>query len=283
MAATLLFYNQDKLLEGPVFDSENQLLYFVSILDCLVYCYHPKTSQIISLKLPQPVGCVFVQGKYQVIAAVKNALYLCDFKKMSISHIKSFDFLEGVRFNDGIKTANGDLLLGTMGYPEVKPGLGKLYRYNGKTLSVLVENTTISNGLAFSHDGSFLYFIDTPTRSVMRFSYGQQLTNPIKVINFKSNGLPDGMFIDNNQKLWIAEWEGGCISQWCPLSGKKLNEIIIPTTLVSSVCSDDMGNFYVTTASNEKEKKIISGGLYFISSNYINQITKSRNQMDGEN
>ena len=60
MIPFLVFHSSSKLLEGPVFDKENNYLYFVSILDCLVYCYNPKTKEILSIKLDSPVSCVFL-------------------------------------------------------------------------------------------------------------------------------------------------------------------------------------------------------------------------------
>jgi len=37
MALSLIYNANSELLEGPIFDHKNELLYFVSILDGLVY------------------------------------------------------------------------------------------------------------------------------------------------------------------------------------------------------------------------------------------------------
>lgn len=64
MIPSLVFPSGSKLLEGPVFDKENNYLYFVSILGCLVYCYNPTTKEILSIKLDSPVSsCFFIRKK----------------------------------------------------------------------------------------------------------------------------------------------------------------------------------------------------------------------------
>ena len=133
-----------------------------------------------------------------------------------------------VRYNDGILDPIGRIIIGTMGYPEVKEGVGNVYSYFKGEYKTIIKNTTISNGLAFSADHKFLYFIDTPTKKVAKYSYEIE-TGEVAflsyVIEFKHDAFPDGMCIDKNGMLWIAEWGGACISQWNPLNGEKVKEI----------------------------------------------------------
>ncbi len=79
MIPSLVFHPNSELLEGPVFDKENNHLYFVSILDCLVYCYNPKTKEISCVKLDSPVSCIFLLGKKKILVASKNGFFKIDF------------------------------------------------------------------------------------------------------------------------------------------------------------------------------------------------------------
>ena len=133
-----------------------------------------------------------------------------------------------VRYNDGIKDPIGRLIIGTMGFPEVRVNAGKVFSYHEGQSKIIIENTTISNGLAFSLDNKFLYFIDTPTKKVVRYCYDLQsgeVEFDSYVIEFKGAGSPDGMCIDKDGMLWIAEWGGGCISKWNPLNGEIMEKI----------------------------------------------------------
>ena len=270
MVPSLLFYADSELLEGPVFDHENKLLYFVSILDYLVYCYDPATKQILSVKLDSPVGCIFLSGNRTVLAASKNGFFQIDFNTLQKEFVFQIDIDSTVRYNDGIKDSAGRNIVGTMGFPEVKEKIGQVYSYHQGQYKTIIENTTISNGLAFSLDDSFLYFIDTPTKKVAKYLYDLKSGDVVfdsYVIELKGKGSPDGMCIDSEGMLWIAEWGGGCISKWNPRNGRKLAEQKIPCPNVTSCCFDNFSNLYVTTAKSGSSSDTYGGGLFYIEFN----------------
>ncbi|CAN0585021.1 unnamed protein product [Ectocarpus sp. 12 AP-2014] len=272
MTESLLFYSNSKLLEGPVFDSKNKHLYFVSILDGLVYFYDPKTKEILSVKLDSPVSCIFIQGRKKIIAASKNGFYEIDFNTIEKRFVFQIDIANSVRYNDGITDAKGRIIIGTMGFPKIVENIGKVFSYHNGNYKTIIDNTTISNGLAFSPDSKFLYFIDTPTKKVARYAYDLstgEVAFEANVIEFTGIGSPDGMCMDKEGMLWIAEWGGGCVSQWNPLNGEKLKELTLPCSNVTSCCFDDDLNLYVTTAKSDAIKEGYGGGLYYIELNKI--------------
>jgi len=267
MIPSLVFNSGCFLLEGPVFDKENEHLYFVSILSCLVYFYDPNTNQILSVKLDSPVGCVYILGPKKVLAASKNGFYEINFNTLQKQLIFKIEIDSTVRFNDGIKDPKGRFIVGTIGYPEVKENIAKVYSYYKGKYKTIIENTTISNGLAFSLDNKFLYFIDTPTKKVAKYSYNVEngeISFDSNVIEFKGESSPDGMCIDKNSMLWIAEWGGGCVSKWNPATGQKIAEIKLPCTNVTSCCLDNNSNLYITAAKSDSQKEIYDGGLFYI-------------------
>ena len=270
MVPSLVFYSGSELLEGPVFDHENNLLYFVSILDFLVYCYNPATKEILSVKLDSPVGCIFLSGNRTVLAASKNGFFEIDFNTLQKQLVFQMNIDSSVRYNDGIKDSVGRNIVGTMGYPEVKEKIGQVLSYHQGQYKTIIENTTISNGLAFSLDDSFLYFIDTPTKKVAKYLYNLgsgEVVFDSYVIEFKGKGSPDGMCIDDEGMLWIAEWGGGCVSKWNPQNGRKLGEQKLPCSNVTSCCFDNFSNLYVTTAKSESSNDTYGGGLFYIEFN----------------
>lgn len=221
MASTLVFNPNSELLEGPVFDLENNYLYFVSILDGLVFCYNPDTKEILSVRLDSPVSCVYIQANKKVLAASINGFYAIDFNTLKKEFVFQIEIGAKVRYNDGIQDARGRYLIGTMGYPTVNEGMGRVFSYLDGKYQCIIENTTISNGLAFSKDNTVLYFIDTPTRKVAKYHYDidtGEVTFDSHIIEFNGQGSPDGMCMDDDGMLWIAEWAGG----WCiPLGSIK--------------------------------------------------------------
>jgi sugar lactone lactonase YvrE len=263
----LIFYNDSKLLEGPVYDSTYNFLYFVSILDEMVHLLDLSTKEITSVKLDSPVGCVFILGKKKVLAASKKGFFEIDFKTNESHFAFQIEISDFVRYNDGIMDPNGRYIVGTMGYPEVKERIGKVFSYYKGNYKVLIENTTISNGLAFSKDGSFLYFIDTPTKKVAKYTYdlvSGSVTFDSYIIEFKGKGSPDGMCMDQEGMLWIAEWGGGQVSKWNPKNGKMIDQIKLPCPNVSSCCLDKLGNLFVTTAKSDNPQDVLGGGLFYV-------------------
>jgi sugar lactone lactonase YvrE len=244
----------------------------VSILDGLVYCYNPKTKEILSMKLDSPVSCIFFKERKVILVSSKNGFFEIDFNTLEKKFVFQIDIDNLVRYNDGIQDANGRIIIGTMGYPEVIENIGNVYSYFKGEYKTIIENTTISNGLAFSADNNFLYFIDTPTKKVAKYAYDLE-TGELEfisyVIEFKGTGFPDGMCIDKNGMLWIAEWGGSCVSNWDPLTGEKLTEIKLPCTNITSCCFDNHSNLYITTAKDDLQKDIYGGSLFYVELNKI--------------
>lgn len=270
MESTLVFHSNSELLEGPVFDHENQLLYFVSILDGLAYCYTPSTNEVLSIKFESPVSCIFIKGYKKVLAASKNGFFELDFNTLGSKFVFQIDIKKDVRYNDGIQDAKERVLIGTMGYPEVKENVGQVFSYYQGQYKTIIPETTISNGMAFSKDKKTLYFIDTPTKKVARYLYDLETgdaTFDSHIIEFKGEGSPDGMCIDNDGMLWIAEWGGSCVSKWNPSTGIRLEKKKLPCTNVTSCCFDNKSNLYVTTAKSDSEMDYLGGGLFYIELN----------------
>lgn len=267
MDHTLIFYNDSQLLEGPVYDPTYKLLYFVSILDGMVHCLDTTTKEISSVKLDSPVGCVFMLDEKKVLAASKNGFYEIDFKTLKNHFTFQMEIPDNVRYNDGTLDPIGRSIVGTMGYPMVEEHIGKVYSYYKGKSKILIENTTISNGLVFSKNGTVLYFIDTPTKKVAKFNYDVEsgsATFNAYIIEFKGNGSPDGMCMDQDGMLWIAEWGGSQVSLWNPENGKMIDRIQLPCPNVSSCCLDNLGNLFVTTAKSDKPDDTFGGGLFYV-------------------
>nr|WP_299172531.1 SMP-30/gluconolactonase/LRE family protein [uncultured Allomuricauda sp.] len=270
MKARLVFYADNELLEGPIFNHANNLLYFVSIFDGLVYCYEPDTKKILSVRLDSPVSNIYLKDHKKVMAASKNGFYEIDFNTLQSTFVFQIEIDSDMRYNDGIEDVKGRLLIGTMGYPEVLSNRGKVFSYYQGEYKTIIENTTISNGLAFSKDNTYLYFIDTPSKKVAKYFYNLN-NGEVKfdsyVIEFKKSGSPDGMCMDKNGNLWIAEWGGSCVSLWDPNSGQKLGVLELPCPNVTSCTFDNKGGMYITTAKSNDLNNNLGGGLFYFENN----------------
>jgi len=263
----IIYFDNSELLESCEIDNQNHLLYFVSIYKKLVYCYDINSGTINSMTTNGPVGCVRVLSYKKLIVAEIYGIYEFDFNTLSSKKLNDFVKEDSVRFNDGRLDVNGRFLIGTMGYPEIIPKKGKLYSYFEGKYTTLLNDVTISNGIAFSNDNEALFYIDTPTKKVLKFNYDLKngtISNKCDFIVFDSVSFPDGMCIDSKQHLFIAEWGGSCISKWDSKNGKFLERYKLPVLNITSCAIDIHNNIYITTAKSENINEQFGGALLYL-------------------
>lgn len=263
----LIFYNRSSLLEGPVWDVSNKHIFCVSIKEDCIYDIDVDSGVVNTLLTDGPVGCVVVKRDGIIWSAEKGGVYETETKtglrKKLIHPERSTD----IRYNDGTLDPFGRFVFGTMGLKEGMGGCGRLFSYDGVEYKTILENITISNGIAFSNDAKTMYFIDTPKKVIQQFDYDIEtggihfICSPI---TFNGEGLPDGMCIDENGYLWVAEWNGGKVCKWDPVSGEKVDEIKMPCKNVTSCCLGgvELEHLYITTAKSENSNEPLAGGLF---------------------
>jgi sugar lactone lactonase YvrE len=161
---------------------------------------------------------------------------------------------EGVRFNDGAVDPAGRVWIGSMHTGETEP-LGVLYRLDQSgALTPVVRNVTVSNGLAWSPDGSLLYYADSPSRKIDVFDYdpasGEALRRRVFADLRYADGFPDGLTVDADGCVWVAMWGGAALRRFTP-SGKPDVMLPVPVAKPTSCAfgGPDLAELYVTTAS----------------------------------
>ena len=140
------------------------------------------------------------------------------------------------RFNDCKVDPRGRLLAGTMVIDLSEPG--QLVRLDPDgTLTPLLGDVQLSNGLDWSPDGETFYFTDTPTLGIDAFDYDLDagtISNRRRVVTIpRGEGAPDGMCVDDEGCLWTATIFSGQIRRYSP-DGELLGVIDTPAHQVSS-------------------------------------------------
>ncbi|ESO96769.1 hypothetical protein LOTGIDRAFT_207903 [Lottia gigantea] len=247
--------------EGPHWVDKTQSLLYVDIFSNDLHHWNPATNKTSSLHFDEYVTLVVPTEKddeYIISQGSKLAKLQWSSKKVEVLHEAG----AGVRYNDGKCDPRGRLLAGTMGLetaPAVlPPGMGNLYSLDiqGK-VTKLASNITLSNGLAWTADTKKFYFIDSTPRKVYLFDYNAdngQATNQRTVIDFADYddlGLPDGMAIDTEDKIWIACYSAGKVVRFDPETKKLLKVVKIDAKQTTSVCfgGPNLDELYVTSAA----------------------------------
>jgi len=115
--------------------------------------------------------------------------------------------------------------------------------------SARLDGVTVSNGLAFDHTGSTLYYIDTlPHRSIEAFDVASDgaLSNRRTLCRVEG-GNPDGMAIDLDGMLWVAVWDASEVRRYSP-EGELVETIALPAKRPTAVALVDR-LLVITTAS----------------------------------
>ena len=276
MKAQLLLDAQALLGEGALWHATTKQLFWVDIEGKKVHQYRPDNGETRSIDVGERIGTVVLTSGNEAIVALQNGLFRLNLTDESLTLITNpLENMPDIRFNDGKCDPMGRLWVGSM-HLSAQPGVASLYRMNSdRTVERVLDDITISNGIAWSLDHQTMYYIDTPTYWVQAYDYEPdtgRITHPRVVIRVPEEvGPPDGMTIDEEGMLWIAHWGGNRVIRWNPETGEPLATIEIPAPLVTSCAfgGDDLSTLYITTAraglSDEQRAQYpYSGGLFSI-------------------
>ncbi len=261
----LVFYAGNTLLEGPLWDEDNQLLYFIAIDDKIIYSLDEKTTEIKAYVTNSPVGAAVLDQKGHIISAEKDGIYFIDIETKKRTLFMQPNEDNRLRYNDGKLDSRGRFFIGTMGYEEDIEGAASLYVVEDGQAKELLTDLTLSNGIGWSKDNKIFYHIDTPTKKVMKYDYDEKaatLSNERIAVEIPGDGSPDGMCVDIDDNIWVAEYGGRRICKWNPDTGEQILEIPMPVSNITSCClgGADKNYLYITTAQADDEP--LSGGLF---------------------
>ena len=251
--------------EGPVWDEATGILYFIDVEAGKIFSY--KDEVLTVWEAGEKVGCAVPAEDGSMIAGLASGIYRVDFPNGGKTLLCDPEpDLPDNRFNDGKADPQGHFLAGTqtMSAQEGDPAQAKLYRLDKKQdgsfeAVCVIPDVTLSNGLAWTADEKIMYFSDTFRRTVTGYAYDSEkgeVGEVLSVIRIPNEmGYPDGITIDDEGMLWIALWNGGCVSRWDPKTGTLLSTIELPALNVSCCCfgGPDMDELFITTASQDTD------------------------------
>ncbi|MCS7044713.1 MAG: SMP-30/gluconolactonase/LRE family protein [Bryobacteraceae bacterium] len=240
--------------EGPVWDEREGRLYFVDIMACRVLRWDPATGALERMDTGEPVGAAALREEGGLVCALESGFAVADAFGGRLRRLAAHEgAAPDVRMNDGKCDPAGRFWAGTMAY-DFRPGAGALYRLDPDgTVTRMLDGVTISNGLDWTSDGAVMYYIDTPRAAVEAFDFDAgrgTISGRRTVVKIPEGaGLPDGMTLDAEGRIWVALWGGGAVRCYSPEG--KLEEVIeVPAPQTTSCCfgGADFGELYITSA-----------------------------------
>jgi len=245
---------KNKLGEVPVWDVDEQALYWVDIENKLLQRYLPATAEVRRWTLPERIGSFALRSRGGLVCALASGFAFFDPDSGKTDWIdKPEAGIARNRFNDGKCDRKGRFWAGTMD-DRLEEHTGALYRLDAD-LSVhrLIDSIGISNSLAWSPDNRRFYFADTLDRAIYRFDYDHETGAIGNKRLFASTrgepGVPDGSTIDAEGFLWNAQWDGWRLVRYAPDGG--VDRVVpLPVQKPTSCMfgGPDLRTLYVTSA-----------------------------------
>jgi len=239
--AILAYEIKAQLGEGAFWDHKTQTFYWVDIEGKKLHIFDPSNQTNQTINMPSRIGTVVPINTTEAMVALENGIHI--------------------------------LWVGTMHMPQTSAN-GSVYKINADgSYQSMIDSVTISNGIVWTQDAKTMYYIDTPTGYVRAYDFDNAkgtISNERKVIEVPiSEGFPDGMAIDNEDKLWIGLWNGNKVARYDPLTGKMMSSIDVPAHNVTACAfgGPELDTLYITTArvdmtDKELDSLPLSGSVF---------------------
>lgn len=241
--------------ENPLWDDRRQCLFWTDIPTRRLFKLDVTTGQHEQIHAgDQQVGGFTFQQDGRLLLFRERDIALLNDDGTAEPKVQFSD--AGVpRFNDVMADPDGRVLAGTMG----KDQRGGLYRVDHDgTVTNLWRGTNCANGMAFTADLQTLYWTDSTSRTIAAYDYDRATGTPsdprIIVSVPQGEGVPDGMTIDTEGRLYCSRFGGSAVFIYSP-TGEPLDRIDMPVEKITSCCfgGDDLRDLYITTAGGDPD------------------------------
>jgi len=250
--------SRSELGEGPVWDAQDQCLWWVDIMGELVHRFDPESGQDETWDIGEPVGCLAVRAQGGLVLATKTGFHAFDPKTgQKTALVDPEADRPANRFNDGGTDRQGRLWAGTMQQEGERQQVGSFYRLDpDHSCTPMMSDFWVTNGTAFSPDGKTMYVSDTgaAVRTIWAFDYDTETGTPSnRRVFFDTTGMdgrPDGGTVDADGCYWYAGVGGWQVVRLTP-EGKVDRVIDLPVEKPTKPMfgGADLDVLYVTSLS----------------------------------
>jgi gluconolactonase len=242
------------LIEGPVWKPGDGL-YFSDVMNGGVFRLSP--SGEVSPAIPQRrgIGGMALHAEGGLVVGGRTIAFKSLSDDRAAVLLDSADIPGAKGFNDLTTDRAGRVWVGSLAFVVIrgetpKPGHLHVIDLDGRTRTIS-DGVMLTNGLAFSPDGTRLYHCDSLSHLIRVYDVtGDGSVSGWRVFATVGGGIPDGMGVAEDGSVWVAIADGGRVTVFEP-DGTERARIAVPLPMVTSVCfgGDDLRDLYVVTGS----------------------------------
>lgn len=258
-----IFEKQCVIGEGPVWNNEDNLLYFTNGLQKEICALDIKTGEITTLPTKIGVAAICFDIDNNLIFSGVSGIY-----RLKNGKLEALFDMEKIKirgFNDGKVGPDGRLYVGTQS--EKRRGIsekidGGLYSISPDgEVNTLLYGLRLSNGLDWSMDEKRFYHTDSDTKIIKEYMFDKREGS----IEYTGRHIEvpgvDGFTIDENDKIYAACWGKSHIAVIDTKKMETESYMPVPTKMPASCafCGENMDMLAVVTASMDIENDAQAG------------------------
>lgn len=256
---------KNSLGEGPVFVARENALRWVDILGRRWHRFNLGGGELTAIDLAEGLTAFAPRQNGGFVGTFESGFATFDDRCENVAWIARPELtLPANRFNDGGTDPRGRFLAGSMN-KEGSGSTGSLYVLDPAIgLRKVKSEIGISNSIAFSPDGTVLYFADTAANDLGAYAYDAAAGTIGARLPFGNSstvkGYPDGSAVDRDGYLWNARWDGWCITRFAP--DGTLDRIIDLPVQRPTCCAfggSELKTLYITTAIGDLTEVALRG------------------------
>lgn len=264
--------------EGPLWDVEQERLYWIDSFDGRVFRATADGREIRSWDVPMKIGSMALRKDGNgAVVSLQRGFHLLDFATGDVTLIHDPEPDRPMnRLNDGKVDRRGRFFAGSMDTMEEGPS-GGLYRLDPDFSVTRIDSGIIcSNGPCWSPDDRTFYFADTWTGEIWAYDYdidtGAATNRRTFVrVDTSKGGAADGSTVDAEGYLWNALVYDGRLVRYAP-DGSVDRIIDMPVKKITSVMfgGPKLDTLYVTSMAKPPLPRfpgdgVLRGSLFAIS------------------
>jgi sugar lactone lactonase YvrE len=226
--------------EGPLWDIEEQRLYWIDSFGMNVFRATADGREIRAWDVPQKIGSMALRKSGGAVVSLARGFHFLDFRTGDVELIVDPEpGRTNNRLNDGKVDRRGRFIAGSMDTMEEGPN-GTLYRLDPDlSLHKLDDKIIVSNGPCWSPDSKTFYFADTWSGEIWQYDYDLATGSVANRRTFAKvdrsrGGAADGSTVDAEGCLWNALVYDGRLVRYRP-DGSVDRIIEMPVKKVTSV------------------------------------------------
>jgi len=243
-----------QLAECPTWDEKRCCLLWADIQGHAIHELDWATGKRRKFDFDNEVGSFGLADDGRLIVAIWDRVVLFDMatgEETGVARIE--EDLPQTRLNDGKVGPDGAFWVGTMDTSSPREPIAGLYRVTADgTVARIAEDLYVSNGLAWSPDGTIMYHSDSTPGWIDAYDFDATsgaVSNRRRFAQQQNDtGRPDGATVDADGTYWSAGVSAGVLNRFTP-DGTCVETIKVPVPkpTMPCFCGPDLRTLVLTS------------------------------------